>query len=81
MAILDPVDFLNLIRQSPGVPTFRLATIPSTYVSGRPTLTFDGEGAATTRTYPHLAAYTPAANDRVLVAMVGHSGVVLGKVV
>lgn len=61
-------------------PTFKLATIPSGYVSGIPTLIFDGEGSATTRQYHYLSSYTPSANDRVLVAMVGHGGVILGKI-
>ena len=62
-------------------PAFRLGTIPSTYTSGRPQVQFDGESAASTRTYPYLGSYTPAANDRVLVAMVGHGGIILGKVI
>ena len=58
----------------------RLGTIPIDYVSGRPKIIFDGETVATTRTYPYLASYTPTADDRVLVLMVGNSGVVLGKI-
>jgi hypothetical protein len=57
----------------------RLATIPGTYTSGRPTVIFDGEGTASTRTYLYLSSYVPAAGDRVLVAMVGRSGIILGK--
>lgn len=62
-------------------PAFRLGVIPSDYVSGRPQVIFDGETDPSVRTYPYLDSYTPAADDRVLVAMVGHGGVVLGKVV
>lgn len=58
-------------------PAFRLATIPAGYAAGRPTLIFDGEQTATTRTYPKAKGLTLAAGDRVLVAMVGHGGVVL----
>lgn len=74
------IDELIMLQASQSV-SFRLGTIPGDYVSGRPTVQFDGESTASTRTYPYLASYTPAAGDRVLVAMVGHSGVVLGKVV
>lgn len=77
-----PEQFVDLVRslnsqESP----FALATIPGSYTSGQPTLIFDGETTATTRQYPRLASYTPAANDRVLVALVGHGAVILGKVV
>jgi hypothetical protein len=79
---MDPADFLKIIsigeqQQSP----FKIATIPGSYTSGRPTLLFDGESSATVRTWPYLSVYSPAANDRVLVAMAGHSGVVLGKII
>jgi len=62
---------------------FATATIPASYAagSGRPTLLFDGESTATTRTYPYLAAYTPAASDRVLIALVNHGGCILGKII
>lgn len=79
---MDAAEFLEIMRagQEPP-PAFRLGTIPAGYVSGRPPIRFDGESAATARTWPYLASYTPAANDRVLVAVVGRAGVVLGKVV
>jgi hypothetical protein len=74
------VELLSLLTMDTEVRLhFRLGTIPGTYVSGRPTVIFDGEGAASSRVYPYLSSYAPAAGDRVLVAMVGHGGVVLGK--
>jgi hypothetical protein len=74
-------DFLEIVRRSANQPIFRLGTIPAGYSGGRPQVQFDGENAPSARTWPYLASYTPAAGDRVLVAMVGSSGVVLGKVV
>ena len=71
----------RLIKKESASRPFQLATIPADYVSGRPHLIFDGEGTATVRTWPYLASYTPAATDRVLVAMAGKGGVVLGKIV
>lgn len=79
---MDPAKFLEIISPERGDPTvFKIGTIPAGYVSGRPTVKFDGESAASVRLYPYLGSYTPAANDRVLVAMVGHSGVILGKII
>lgn len=59
----------------------RLGTIPATYVSGRPKIIFDGEGAESTKTYPYLGSYTPQANDRVALLRFGHTWVVIGEVV
>lgn len=59
----------------------RFATIDPAHAAGRPRLIFDGETVAGDRQYPYLATYTPAAGDRVLVALVNNSGVVIGKIV
>jgi hypothetical protein len=63
------------------MPPFKIATIPAAYTSGRPTLIWDGETTASARTYPYVASYTPAANDRVIVAMCGQVPVIFGKIV
>ncbi|MFB5192647.1 hypothetical protein [Alicyclobacillus fastidiosus] len=61
---------------------WKIATIPSTYSgSGLPTLQFDGESTASAREYPYIGGYTPAAGDRVLVAQLSNSGVIIGKIV
>jgi len=79
---MKPEDFLSILHtpSKSKTPTFRMGTIPSDYVSGRPTIKFDGETSASTRTYPYLSSYSPSANDRVLIALVGHGGVILGKI-
>ncbi len=65
---------------------FPLAALPATidpgYTSGDPKAYING-AAALTGPYQHLAAYTPAANDSVLVVPVGVLGtyIVLGKLV
>jgi hypothetical protein len=89
--MLDLTPFKNSIRElikeeikkeSAKGPTsyLRLGTIPADYVSGRPRIIFDGEDAATSRTYPYLPSYVPRAGDRVVLAKVGHSWVILGRV-
>ncbi|MGM0882586.1 MAG: hypothetical protein ACQEXQ_16285 [Bacillota bacterium] len=79
---MDPAAFIKIFQGvGPQPASFMIGTIPASYTTGRPTLTFDGESTATVRTYPYLSSYTPAANDRVLIAIVGHSGVVIGKIV
>ncbi|GAB6171986.1 hypothetical protein JCM15765_14640 [Paradesulfitobacterium aromaticivorans] len=81
--MMKPEEFIGFLQQGQGRDSsvFRLGAIPTGYVSGRPQVQFDGESTTSTRTYPYLSSYTPAAGERVLVAMVGHGGVILGKVV
>lgn len=58
---------------------FRLGTIDPAYSSGQPKVTWDGEGAVTTKDYVHLSSYAPKAGERVLAARVGRTWVVLGR--
>lgn len=77
---MRPEEFLEILRPGASPPVFKLGAIPAAYGAGRPTVTFDGESTTGTRTYPYLSSYAPAANDRVLLAVVGSGYVVLGKV-
>ena len=53
----------------------------ATYTSGQgATVIIDGETSATTKRYKVLGSYTPAVGDRVLIAEVGGSYVILGKI-
>jgi len=78
---MTPEQFLNLLPQTEKQAAFLLGAIPPDYTSGHPTVIIDGESTATTRTWPYLASYTPTAGDRVLIGVVGHSGVILGAVI
>lgn len=65
-------------------PLFVLGKIDPAYTSGRPKVVFDDDTSQTaTGPYPYVSSYTPAADDRVLLARVGVSGkyVILGKIV
>lgn len=57
-----------------------LATVGSYTAGAGATLIFDGQTTATTKRYKRLASYTPAAGDRVLVAKISGSYVILGKI-
>lgn len=80
-ASIDVNGFLDAIAQSTPTATsaFKLAIVAGV-ASGHPVLRFEGELTYSTLAYPYLGSYTPTISDRVLVAMVGTSGVVLGKV-
>lgn len=70
---------LNASSQEQASP-FRLGTIPPGYTAGNPTIIFDGETSASQRTYTKNADLTLNAGDRVLIAMVGHGGVVVCRI-
>ena len=79
--MISPEDFLEIVKSGAKDVQFKIGAIPGTYVSGRPTILFDGESAASTKTYPYLSSYTPTASDRVLLARVGNGWVVLGRII
>jgi len=59
---------------------FRLATVTSTS-GGVSVLQFDGETAPSAKKYKRLSSYTPAVGDRVLMAEIAGTYVILGKIV
>lgn len=80
--MLRPEDFIQAVNQPlHTAPWTKMGTIDSGYVSGRPRVKWDGETTASTRTYPYLASYTPAASHRVIAVKAGHSWVVIGNIV
>jgi microcystin-dependent protein len=58
----------------------KLGTVDPGYTSGSPRVTFDGESTMSTKLYPCLGSYSPAAGDRVLLLPVGTGYVVVGAV-
>lgn len=65
---------------NPKKAAYRMARV--TAISGsRPYLTFNGETAQSGKPYKYLSSYVPAQGDYVLVAVVGGTHVILGKVV
>jgi hypothetical protein len=75
-------ELVVLIKQlSTNEKAFSLGVIQSDYSSGRPKVKFDGDTTASSKQYPYLSSYTPASNDRVLLANIGGSHVIIGKIV
>lgn len=60
-------------------PNLVQARIDPGYVSGRPSVVFDGEETISGKQYPYLSSYVPAPNDVVLLARVSGTFVILGK--
>jgi hypothetical protein len=75
-------ELVVLIQQlSSNEKAFSLGVIQSGYTSGRPKVKFDGDTTFSSKQYPYVASYTPASNDRVILANVGGSHVILGKII
>lgn len=77
MSIPTASEFVQNFLNKQEKNNVRLATVDPDYVSGRPSLIFDGETTATVKKYAHLESYAPAANDRVLLV----ENVIIGKIV
>lgn len=58
----------------------RLATIASYNSTSGSTLIFDGETEPTTKRYKRLYSFNGAANNRVLVAKISGTYIILGRV-
>lgn len=58
-----------------------IATIITASSSAGCTILIDGETTATTKKYKRISSYSPAVGDRVLVAEIAGSYVIIGKVV
>jgi hypothetical protein len=62
-------------------PRNRMGTIDSGYPgSGWPRVVFDGEATVSAKAYAHVDAYTPAADDRVVLVPVGGTWLIIGSV-
>ncbi len=70
-------EFIQMFGNKEPEKIIRFAKVDPAYVSGRPSLVFDGEDAPTVKKYPYLSSYTPLANDRVMVV----GKVIVGKII
>lgn len=59
---------------------FKLATVVGLWENGSAKIQFDGEDEPSEKEYSYLASYKPAINDRVLLASVAGTYIILNKV-
>ena len=78
--MITPEQFLNITKDVKTNKSFRLAIIENGYTEGKPRVIFDGETKQTAKRYPYLGSYTPIAGDRILMAYVSGSYIILGKI-
>lgn len=80
-AFLETVSGLQRGKQeSSADKPYLLGVIDPAYTSGDPKVTFEGELTMSGKQYPFLSSYLPAPSDRVVLAPLGTSYVILGSV-
>jgi hypothetical protein len=72
-------EFIEMNTKEPE-KIFRLGKVDSVS-GGLPAILFDGEETASGKLYAKLSTYSPSTGDRVLLAKVSGTYIVLGKVV
>lgn len=78
--MIDANQFLDIVQKPNNeASAFRLGKIDSAYSTGKPRIIFDGEEVSV-KQYTYVANYSPVANDRVLLANVSGTYVILGKI-
>jgi hypothetical protein len=58
----------------------RLAVIDPAWTGGAPKVTFEGESTMSTKQYTYLESYYPTASERVVLAPIGTTYIILGAV-
>lgn len=73
------VTLMNSMIEKKVTPSFALGTIDPNYVEGNPRIIFDGETTVSTKRYTKLSSYSCEPNDRVLLARMSKTYIVLGS--
>lgn len=82
--MIDPQDFLESIqgyteKVAPANRAHRLGTIDPAYTAGKPKVLFDGATTLSTDGFAFVGNYQPVAEDRVVLAPVGNTYLIIGK--
>ena len=74
-------EFLQQLKADEQQSIFKLGLVKELFSNGKAKVIFDGEDKASEKIYPALSSYAPAINDRVLLASISGTYVILGKIV
>lgn len=79
---MNMTEFVSLVQKlidKNKTVSFVLGKIDPNYTSGNPKIVFDGETAPSSKRYTKLSSYQVQPNDRVILAKIGRTYVVLGS--
>lgn len=80
MNTMEVVRLIEGMIQGNDKPPFSLGRIDPNYSGGKPRILFDGERSVSKKRYPYLSSYKPKSNDRVLMANMANTHVVIGHI-
>lgn len=69
-----------LQQEMPQQLNFRIGTVADLFEDGTAQIQFDGEETPSQKQYAFLSVYKPAASDRVVLAALGGTYIILGKI-
>lgn len=72
-------EFLNIVKPDDNKNYFKIGTVSELFANGTAKIIFDGEELASEKQYSYLNNYKPSVGDRVLMASVSSTYIVLGK--
>ncbi|WP_139905610.1 hypothetical protein [Clostridium thermarum] len=78
--ILSAEEFIENTGTADTNDNFRMAVVVALFPNNTAKITFDGESAASEKQYSYIASYVPQIGDRVLLAAVSGTYIILGKV-
>ena len=73
------IEAQDLIQAEPEESSFRIGVVVELFPNNTAKITFDGEDSASQKQYAYLNDYTPTVGDRVLLAAVASTYVILGR--
>lgn len=78
--ILSAEEFIENTGTAEIKENFRMAVVVALFPNNTAKITFDGESDASEKQYSYIASYVPKIGDRVLLAAVSGTYIILGKV-
>ncbi|MDF2985739.1 MAG: hypothetical protein K0R50_1249 [Eubacterium sp.] len=73
-------EFLGYASAGEEASSFKLGMVTELFSNGTAKIKFDGEDTASGKQYAYLAGYKPVINDRVLLAVVSGTYIILDKI-
>jgi hypothetical protein len=74
------IEAKELLDNTENPDTFRMGVVVELFENKTAKITFDGEETSSQKQYSYLNNYSPAAGDRVLLASVSGTYIILGKI-
>jgi len=73
-------EFVLVLDDTKEENNFKLATVVDLFENNTAKIKFDGEDVPSEKQYAYLKSYTPEVGDRILLAAIGGTYIILGKV-